>query len=127
MKNRSIVKMDRSMLKTKSLRNEFWVEAIHTTIYTLNRCPIKVELNLTPKEAWSRYKPSVAHMKFFGCNAYAHVPKEKRKKLDDKNVKYIFIRYNTETRNYRLVDPQEKKVIISRVVVFDKSGIYQPE
>jgi hypothetical protein len=84
-------------------------------------------LNLTPEEAWSGHKPSVAHMKFFGCIVYAHVPKEKRSKLDDKSVKCIFIGYSIETRNYRLFDPQVKKVIISRVVVFDEQGIYQSE
>ena len=84
-------------------------------------------LNLTPEEAWSGYKPSIAHIQVFGCTAYAHVPKEKRKKLDDKSVKRIFIGYSIETRSYRLFDPKAKKVIISRDVVFDEKGIYHPE
>jgi hypothetical protein len=32
-----------------------------------------------------------------------------------------------ETRSYMLFDPQAKKVIISRDVVFDEHGIYQSE
>jgi hypothetical protein len=90
-KNRTIVEMARSMLKTKQLGNEFWAEAVHTAVYTLNRCPTRVVLDLTLKEAWSRYKPNVAHMRIFGCIAYAHVPKEKRKKLDDKSIKCILL------------------------------------
>jgi hypothetical protein len=66
-------------------------------------------------------------LKVFGCTAYAHVPKEKMSKLDDKSIKCIFIGYSIETRSYRLFDPQAKKVIISRDVVFDEHGIYQPE
>ena len=66
-------------------------------------------------------------MKFFGYIAYEHVPKVKRRKLDDKNVKCVFIGYNIETRSYSLFDPQAKKVIISRDVVFDEQGIYQLE
>jgi hypothetical protein len=31
-KNRTRVEMDRSMLKTKFLGNEFWVKAVHTTV-----------------------------------------------------------------------------------------------
>jgi hypothetical protein len=62
----------------------------------LNRCPTRVVLDLTPKEALSGNKPSVAHMRIFGCIAYAHVPKEKRKKLDDKSIKCIFIGYSTK-------------------------------
>ena len=118
--------MARSTLKAKSLGNEFWVEEVHTLVYTLNRCPTEAVLNLTPEESWSGHKPSVSDMKVFGCIAYAHVPKEKRSKLDDKSVKCIFIGYNIETRSYRSFDPQENKWIISRDVVFDEQGIYQP-
>jgi hypothetical protein len=91
------------MLKTKSLGNEFWVEAVHTIVYTLNRCPTRVVLDLTPEEAWSGYKPSVAHMRIFGCIAYAHVPKEKRRKLDDKSIKCIFIGYSTRNKKLQVI------------------------
>jgi hypothetical protein len=124
-KNRTIVEMARSMLKIKSLGNKFWAKAMHTTIYTLNICSTRAILNLTLEEAWSGYKPSVAHMKVFGCTAYAHVPKEKRRKLDDKSVKCIFIGYSSETRSYRLFDPQANKVIISKEMLCDEQGIYQ--
>lgn len=43
-KNRTIVEMARSMLKTKSLGNELWIEVVHKSLYTLNRCPTKVFL-----------------------------------------------------------------------------------
>jgi hypothetical protein len=125
-KNRTIVEMARRMLKTKYIRNEFWSEEVNTTFYTLNRCPTREILNLNPEEAWPGYKPSVAQLKVCGCTAYAHVPKEKRSKLDDKSVN-IFIGYSIETRSSRLFDPQVKKVIISRNVVFDEQGIYQPK
>jgi hypothetical protein len=118
-KTRTIVEMARTMLKAKSLGNKFWDEVVHTLIYILHRCPIKLMLNLTLEEAWSGHKPSVSHMKFFGFISYAHVLKEKRRKLDDKSGKCIFIGYSIETRSYRLFDPKEKKVIIRRDVVFD--------
>lgn len=51
-KNRTIDEMARSMLKAKSLGNEFWAEAVHTSVYILNRCPTKLVLNLNPEEAW---------------------------------------------------------------------------
>jgi hypothetical protein len=38
-------------------------------------------------------RPSVAHLKVFGCDAFVHVQKEKRSKLDKKVVKCIFIGY----------------------------------
>jgi len=78
---------------------------LSSSYYTLNRCPKRDVLDLTPEEARSRYKPDVAHMRLFGCIAYAHVPKEKWKKLNDKSIKCIFIGYITRTRSYRLFDP----------------------
>eukprot|EP00253_Pinus_taeda_P028323 PITA_28323 len=36
-------------------------------------------------------KPSLSHLRVFGCDAYVHVPKEKRTKLDSKSEKCIFI------------------------------------
>ena len=54
----------------------------------------------------------------FACVAYAHVPKEKRKILDDKGVKFIFTGYSSESKAYRLYDPLNKKMILSRDVEF---------
>ena len=46
---------------------------------------------MTPQEAWSGKKPAVDHFRIFGCIAYAHVPDEKRKKLEDKILKCVFL------------------------------------
>ena len=51
-KNRTIVEMARSMLKWKGLSNNFWAKAVNTTVYILNRSPIKAVLNKTPYQAW---------------------------------------------------------------------------
>ena len=45
----------------------------------------------TPQEVWNGNKPSLSHLRVFGCDAYGHVPKEKRTKLDSKFEKCIFI------------------------------------
>ena len=69
-------------------------------------------------EAWSREKWIVEHLRVFGCVAYAHVPKEKRYKLDEKGVKYIFIESNSESKAYRLYDHLNNKMILSIDVKF---------
>nr|GEW32407.1 retrovirus-related Pol polyprotein from transposon TNT 1-94 [Tanacetum cinerariifolium] len=70
-KNRTIVEMARSMLKTKNLEDEFWAEAVATVIYLINISPTKVVWNVTPYEAWYESKPSVSHLRIFGCTCYA--------------------------------------------------------
>ncbi|KAF8369604.1 hypothetical protein HHK36_032373 [Tetracentron sinense] len=85
-----------------------------------DRCPTKSVKNKTPQEAWSGYKPSVSHLKIFGCIAYAQVPEAKRKKLDDRGEKCIFIGYSEESKAYKFYNPLTNKVVVSRDVIFSE-------
>ncbi|KAK2979863.1 hypothetical protein RJ640_002776 [Escallonia rubra] len=121
-KNRSIVNMTRSMLKSKNLPKEFWAEAVDCAVYLSNRSSTRSVWNQTPQEAWSGYKPSVSHLKVFGSIAYVHVPDQQRKKLDDKSEKFIFIGYSQESKGYKLYNPVDKKMKVSRDVTFDEKS-----
>ena len=46
----------------------------------------------------------------FGCDAYAHVPKQKRTKLDNKSERFIFIGYKDGLKGYKLWNPEIRKV-----------------
>ena len=110
-KNRSLMEMARRMVKR-------WLEAVMCATYILNRCPTKALQSITPYEAWHGKKPSIGHLRVFGCLAYALVPMQQRRKLDDKAVKCIFVGYSAESKGYRLYHPQSKRILISRDVVF---------
>nr|KYP45532.1 Retrovirus-related Pol polyprotein from transposon TNT 1-94 [Cajanus cajan] len=101
MKNRTIMDMVRYVLKAYRLLGEFWAEVVAIVVYILNKCPIK-----TPKEAWSRRTPSIKHFKAFGCIAYAHVSDQLKKKFDDTGEKYVFISYYTNSKAYKLYNPE---------------------
>jgi transposase InsO family protein len=47
-KNRTILDMVRSMLKSKNMPKEFWAEAVRCAIYLQNRCPTASLENITP-------------------------------------------------------------------------------
>jgi hypothetical protein len=72
--------------------------------YLLNMSPSSALVDTTPHEVWLGKKPSVSHLKVFFCDAFVHVPKEKRSKLDNKAVKCIFIRYKEGMKGYKLWD-----------------------
>ncbi|GMI83498.1 hypothetical protein HRI_002019000 [Hibiscus trionum] len=76
---------------------------------------------MTPNEAWNGKKPGIGHLKIFECIAYAHIPEQIRKKLDDRGEKCIFIGYDERSKAYRLYNPLTKKLIISRDVEFDEA------
>lgn len=124
-KNRTILDMARSMLKGKHMPTSFWAEAVACAVYLLNRCPTKSVRFKTPLEVWNGHKPGVSHLKVFGCIAYAHVPDQKRTKLEDKGEKCIFIGYDNRTKAYKLYNPESHKVIISRDVEFDEEDYWK--
>lgn len=117
-KNRTLVECARSMVKSKGLSNSFGAEAINTTVYLKNRSPTKYLEHKTPFEAFYGFKPKVSHLRIFGCKAFAHIPKEDRRKLDAKAIKCIFIGYCTDQKAYKMYDPSSHKVFASRDVIF---------
>lgn len=91
----------------------------------LNRSLTLAVKDMTPEEAWSEKKPTVDHFRIFGCIAYSHIPDQKRKKLDDKGMKCIFLGVSEESKAYRLFNPITKKIIISRDVLFDEETSWE--
>eukprot|EP00253_Pinus_taeda_P016081 PITA_16081 len=89
--NKTLIEMARSMLSGARLGQEFWVEAVETSCYLVNRSPSTTLEDKTPQEVSTGKKPSLSHLRVFGCDAYVHVPKEKMTKLDSKSEKCIFI------------------------------------
>jgi hypothetical protein len=86
--NKTLMEKERCMLSGVELGQEFWVEAVGTTCYLVNRSPSSVLDNKTPQEVWTGKEPSLTHIKVFGYDAYVHVPKENLSKLD-KNLKSV--------------------------------------
>ena len=119
-RNRTIMNMAQSMLKSKKMAKELWVEAVDCAAYLLNRCLTRNVWDKTPLEAWSGIKPGISHLRVFGSIAYAHVPDQKRSKIDDKSAKYVFIGYDARKKGYKLYGPIMKKLIISRDVEFNE-------
>ena len=69
------------MIQSKGLSLQFWAEAINCANYIVNHRPTKVLQGITPEEAWSKIKLDVIHFHVFGCEARAHIPDEKQKRI----------------------------------------------
>lgn len=125
--NRTLLEKTRCMLKGAALCGRYWGEAVMTAIYLKNRSPTAALSGRTPEEVWSGSKPDLAHLRVFGCIAYSLVPEQKRRKLDPKSKRYLFVGYSDTSKGYRLLDPstEPKKVILSRNVVFIENKFYK--
>ena len=91
---------------------------METACYLVNISPSSALEDKNPHEVWTGKKTSLSHLRVFGCDAYVHVPKEKRTKLDNKSERCIFIGYKDGLKGYKLWNPETKKVVYSRDVVF---------
>jgi hypothetical protein len=112
------------MIKIKEMPKKFWAKVVQCTVYIQNRCPHAFLNNRTPppQELWSGHKPNVAHLKVIGSIAYRKIPDPKRTKLEDKSKKYVFIGYTEKSKAYKLYDPIEKKLVISRDVELNEEA-----
>ncbi|GMF36113.1 unnamed protein product [Phytophthora fragariaefolia] len=88
--NQGLVEMACCMIYQEGIDNKWWAEAVSTATWIINRDPNLVSVK-TPYEIVHRTKPQLNNMKAFGSLGYAHIPDEKRRKLDPKTFKCRFV------------------------------------
>ena len=62
--------MARTILHENNLPNYFWVEAVNTSCYILNRVLIRSSLDKTPYELWKNKKHNISYFKVFGSKCF---------------------------------------------------------
>jgi gag-polypeptide of LTR copia-type/Integrase core domain/GAG-pre-integrase domain/Zinc knuckle len=117
--NRTLSEMARSMINSHKLDEKLWGEAIMTAAYLKNRSPHSSLEDITPEEAWSGRKPSVNHIRNFGCKTSVLIPKEFREnKLSSRVWWGVFVGYAGKKLGYRIWDPKRQRVYVRRDVKF---------
>ena len=117
--NRTLWEKARSMMQAAGVKKSLWAEAISTANYLTNISPASGS-SLTPFERFYGRKPDVSHLRVFGCRAYAHIPKELRRKIDPVSEPGIFIGYAADSKAYRLL-LDDGRIVERRDVTFDES------
>ena len=101
------------MLLDADLPQRYWAEEVSTAAYLRNRCPTTAVKEMTSFEAWYGKKPKVGHLRVFGCEAYAHIPKDERGKFDSKTRKCILVEYGEVRKGCRLYDADRRMILYS--------------
>ena len=122
--NRTLITIAKCMMHQAHAPRSMWAEAVRTATYLHNITPSAVLDDKSPWELWRGGVPIYSHLRIWGCVTYAQLPKEKRKKWDDKASKCMFIGYTLTTKQYRLYNPISRTLIISRDVEFDENRMY---
>ncbi len=68
---------------------------------------------LCPLEAFYGRKPSVAHLRVWGCLAYVKVPNRQLSALGPRSVAGMFAGYETGSKAYRIL--VKGKVVVSKM------------
>ena len=70
---------------------QFWVDVVDTVVYIINRGPSSSLYGHILEEEWIGKKVNYSFLKPFGCEAFVHINKENRTKLEEKSKKCTFI------------------------------------
>jgi len=114
------------MLFESSLPRSFWGYAILYTAHILNRVINQgASTKKTPYHLYIGSRPSVAHLRSFGCGAQVLLTGVKDK-LAPRSVQGVFIGLSENKKAYIIHDRNTGKTHISRDVVFYEGGQVRP-
>ena len=111
------------LLQDKDIMTKFWVESIYYDNYLLNLVLTRVVSSMTPIKKWCGKKPSVSHLRTFGCVTRENIFDACKNNLDAKSHACIMIGYFEKSKSYQLFDLVNKQIIIRRNVIFDENNL----
>ena len=110
-RNRTLLDMLHSMLSSSKLPKSLWIESLETAVYILNRVPTKA-VPKTPFELFKGWKPSLAHIRIWGCPSEVRIYNPQEKKLDPRTISGYFIGYAKRSKEYRFYCPSNSTRIV---------------
>ena len=97
-----------------------WVEAFLTAIYLINRIPLSTLGMKSPYQNLFKKLPDYNGLKVFSCRCYPYLRDYTKNKFDKKTYPCVFIGCSPLHKGYHCLQPQTKRIYISRHVIFDE-------
>ena len=88
----------------------------------INRLPSSKLNNKSPLEILYKRKIDISHLRTFGCMCFVKI--KRKDKLDFNSIKTVFLGYSSQKKGYKCYDPINKKILISRDVIFWENESY---
>jgi len=120
-KNRTLVEMARTMLDEYSTPRRFWCDAVASACFVSNRVFVRANLHKTPYELRFGRRPSVKHLRVFGCKCFV-LKTGSLDKFEAKSSDGLFLGYAEHSRAYRVYLIDSKKIVETCEVTFDEAS-----
>jgi hypothetical protein len=120
-KNCILVELARTMLDEHRTSRRFWADAISTACYISNRIFLCSILNLTPFDLRFGHKPSVSHLRPFGCKCFI-LKCGNLDKFESHSSDGILLGYTPHGRSYRVFNLETNTVVESCDVTFNETA-----
>jgi hypothetical protein len=109
------------MLDEHMTHMRFWADAIRTACYISNQIFLRSILHLTPFELRFGRKPSVSHLRSFGCKCFVlkcgNLDKFESRSFDD-----ILLGYTPHGTSYQVYNIETNTIVESYDVTFDETA-----
>jgi hypothetical protein len=109
------------MLNEHRTPRRFWADAIRTARYISNRILLRSILYLTPFELCFGRKPSVSHLRSFGCKCFV-LKHGDLDKFESRSSDGILLGYTPHGRSYRMFNLEINTVVELYDVTFDETA-----
>ena len=71
-----------------------WTEAVNTAAFLVNRLSTKSRLDVIPYQLVNEKKPSIYHLRVFGCRVYVLQKEKELRKWVSRSSEGIFLGYD---------------------------------
>ncbi|GAA5957773.1 hypothetical protein JCM21900_004549 [Sporobolomyces salmonicolor] len=100
------------MLLQAGADKSLWAEALLAFVFVKNHSPHAALKSKVPLAVWRGRPDRVDMLRVWGCRAW-HTLSKTKSKLDARAVPLVFVGDDGETRAYRLLDPESKRIVRS--------------
>nr|GEU55633.1 hypothetical protein [Tanacetum cinerariifolium] len=107
-KNRTLIKVAKTMLADLFLPNTFWAEAVSTACYVFNRVLVTKPQNKTPYELITGRIPIISYIRPFGCHVTILNTIDHLGKFEEKSDEGFLVGYSLDSKAFRPATAENK-------------------
>ncbi|CAH9085932.1 unnamed protein product [Cuscuta europaea] len=120
-KHKHLLELTRTLLIDSSIPSTFWVNALYTATFIVNRLPTPILNGDTPYQRLFNKLPDYNFLRVFGCSCFPNFIAVSHNKLSPRSIHCVFLGYAPGYKGYRCFSPSTGRVYVSRDVIFHEN------